>query len=1151
MLQRDTDSEMPLISGTLTSPFHLRTDRLEKIKANLPDKIKQMLNSGNYSDVDVSQFLADTPANAWHGMKLEQLPTMGKEKMAQLLEAGKDKIPKRVYDQLQELRTAAFTTPTEALNQLKEKFQACKNVMAEMAGAKPMMEGGAEASAGQGNCQENRRNLQILQMSLGKPQMWTKANVTAMNHLVLTFPPKAIQKITNATVLTEIERILQLCTVSRPPAECPPKWVVERMQAVVGRQKYGPPRQWTSANITSMGGIGKVPRRVIPALSASTLTETKADILALNLEGREAWMVTKALAKAEKVMDMTVEDTKTWINGLGSLKAFVTRGDVSAAAAANADIKAILLANAKAKATDLPALAAKQTLMAEWKGKNVASLTEEDVNKIGGALLVQAPPNVVQKLAKNGVLKGQQLQQAAEALYSAEGPGFQGKARELINAMLDANDNNLGSLPESVYPLLDGSQLEGADNTLLEKLLNEAKKKNVQLTADQAAVFPAVFVPGNMLNMPATVKSGVSTKALGDLSTTNLKDFTKGLPSTAPASLMAAKNAWAGKTKITAADVKSNMDVLHLLPPSAAMKVEQADVTAVLEMMAEAPMQPSMTVCRVMKDKLMQVLKNNTGVDEPDEAALILTPTELENTPPCVLAALGPEALDKMSPQQMEMIMSRMVARKNNMCITKATRQLILNRGLGDRSELDGADIEMLGEAALDLSADRIRSLSKSGAEMLVQIANTAFSSGMKPCMTSSERSALAAAVQKAKGPFDQWEDAKDVCCLQQLLEASQFNMIPPDVSSSCTCPPPPPGSENVIDSLESMCAAEIGEGAVEESLEAEAELEEMQVEAGLKVLGDFSTTARRRKRSNGITACDRAAVGGAAVLSVSEIQAMAAADVVACLPDLTQTKMDEDKAKAIIKKVTEARGNLTALQTSDLLQLDWAFMGMMPSEVAELPTLSEELVVSNLGKYWDVEEDTLKAMASKVVTDFMAPESMTGNQLTKVNQLVCGFTEEQVNSIKADAFSSAVVTLAWLEDCPDGVVRALAAKASSTYGDFSTWDAAKMSELGKLVGGLNPEDLKSIPAEAYAGLTPEGMAAIPPEAVGVLEVKQLNNLDTMTAMAITDDQKAKFNDEMKEALEYLLPKSGNGAIETAVMSMTTLVLLVTLNLLA
>lgn len=49
---------------------------------------------------------------------------MGKEKMAQLLEAGKDKIPKRVYDQLQELRTAAFTTPTEALNQLKEKFQA-------------------------------------------------------------------------------------------------------------------------------------------------------------------------------------------------------------------------------------------------------------------------------------------------------------------------------------------------------------------------------------------------------------------------------------------------------------------------------------------------------------------------------------------------------------------------------------------------------------------------------------------------------------------------------------------------------------------------------------------------------------------------------------------------------------------------------------------------------------------------------------------------------------------------------------------------------------------------------------------------------------------------------------------------------------------
>lgn len=37
-------------------------------------------------------------------------------------------------------------------------------------------------------------------------------------------------------------------------------------------------------------------------------------------------------------------------------------------------------------------------------------------------------------------------------------------------------------------------------------------------------------------------------------------------------------------------------------------------------------------------------------------------------------------------------------------------------------------------------------------------------------------------------------------------------------------------------------------------------------------------------------------------MLSVSEIQAMAAADVVACLPDLTQTKMDEDKAKVRAK---------------------------------------------------------------------------------------------------------------------------------------------------------------------------------------------------------------------------------------------------------
>ncbi|XP_069981074.1 uncharacterized protein [Penaeus vannamei] len=1128
-----------------------KDDLLEKIKANLPDKIKQMLNSGNYSDINVAEFLADTPPRAWHALKLEQLPTMGKAKMTELLQSGKDKIPKRVYDQLQEMNTSVFTTPAEALALLRGKLQACKNVFAEMAGVKPMAEGGDGATADPGTCQDNRRQLQILQRMLGKPNMWTKGNVTEMGTLVLSLPPKAIEMVNNVTVLNEIERILQTCTVSRPPTDCPPKGLVNRMQGVIALKKYGRPSQWTAANITSMGGVEKIPRSAIPALQDKTLTDIKADLIKLNVKGQEGWMVTKALAKAEKVMDKTPAETKTWIDGLGTLKPFVTRGDVSAAAAENADVKAILLANAKAKTMDMPARALKQTLRAELKGKPVANITEADIAAIGGALLVQAPPNVVQQLAKKGVLKGDQLQQAAEGLFSAEGPGFRGKARELMKAMLDANSNNVENLPPSVYPLLDGAQLEGQKNTVLENLLAEAKKQNVDLTADQAAVFPVAFVPGDMLNMPPTVKSGVSTKALGGLSTANLKDFTKGLPANAPASLMAAKTAWGGKTKITANDVKTNMDLLNLLPPSAAMKVEQADVTAVLEMMASAPRQPSMTVCRVMKDKLMEVLKNNTGVDEPDEAALILTPTEVENTPPCVLAALGPEALDKLPREQMEMIMGRMVARDNSMSMTKSARQRILDRALGDKTELNTGDIEMMGKAALDLPAERIRSLSMAGAELLVNLANDAFSSGMAPCLSSAERSAMADAVKKVKGEFSEWQDAKDVCCLMGFLEASQFNMIPADVASSCTCPPPPPGTQDVIDSLESMCVSEMGEKAVKETMEAAEDLEERQIEAALKNLGDFSTAARRRRRrSTGITACDRAAVGGASVLTASEIQAMTAADVGSCLSDLTQAEMDADKAKAIISKMKTLRGNLTALTKNDLLRLDWAYKGLMASEVDQLPVLSDALVVSNLGMFWDMAEDTLKAAAAKVIKDFKAPAEMNGEEVAKVNQLVCGFTKAQAESITTDAFSSAVVTLRQLEDCPDEVIRALAAKAKASYGAFSTWDAAKLSELGMLVGGLNPEDLKDIPAEAFAGLTPEGMQSISPEAVGVLEVKQINNLDTLTAMAITDEQKAKFTGEMKEALEFLLPKKGSGAMETAVMSLTTLLLLVSVNLL-
>lgn len=46
-----------------------------------------------------------------------------------------------------------------------------------------------------------------------------------------------------------------------------------------------------------------------------------------------------------------------------------------------------------------------------------------------------------------------------------------------------------------------------------------------------------------------------------------------------------------------------------------------------------------------------------------------------------------------------------------------------------------------------------------------------------------------------------------------------------------------------------------------------------------------------------------------------------------------------------------------------------------------------------------------LKALAAKVVKDFKAPAGMNGEELSKVNQLVCGFTKQQADSITTEAF--------------------------------------------------------------------------------------------------------------------------------------------------
>lgn len=144
------------------------------------------------------------------------------------------------------------------------------------------------------------------------------------------------------------------------------------------------------------------------------------------------------------------------------------------------------------------------------------------------------------------------------------------------------------------------------------------------------------------------------------------------------------------------------------------------------------------------------------------------------------------------------------------------------------------------------------------------------------------------------------------------------------------------------------------------------------------------------------------------------------------------------------------------------------------------------------------------------------------------LGNIICGLNNKIVNSIfetDASLFIDTSKVLGTLEGCGNEVLSTLAAHAvrPGNYGPPRLWSQEDVQTVGVVFGGLKPDAISTIPADAMQGLTPLAVKSLPAASILALTSDQLAKLSYSAAVAFTPAQAHNFSPSQSDALKSVL----------------------------
>ncbi|XP_046353090.2 uncharacterized protein LOC124132950 [Haliotis rufescens] len=274
------------------------------------------------------------------------------------------------------------------------------------------------------------------------------------------------------------------------------------------------------------------------------------------------------------------------------------------------------------------------------------------------------------------------------------------------------------------------------------------------------------------------------------------------------------------------------------------------------------------------------------------------------------------------------------------------------------------------------------------------------------------------------------------------------------------------------------------------------------------------SPGVRKRRAATSTSTCTvlKDFQGQLGFLTESSVQDMTPTDLVDCLDEFQNVSLSDDVLVVLAGKLTAADGlgDPSTWENGDIAGCG-KLLDALPASDIEAINFNEQAMAAinhiNLSKRTDI--------VSSYLTDNSISDTstLTASTLSKMGNLLCGYTVAQIDALNQDEAYKAAKDLCHIACLSKEQLQAFGTKIAASVGnDWASVDPYVVDAMGVCMGGVPSTSLNTLTSEQISNLQPKAINSMPAEVFAeVFDASELQLLSSDQANVVTEEQKAQL----------------------------------------
>ncbi|KAK0046212.1 protein starmaker-like isoform X1, partial [Biomphalaria pfeifferi] len=259
---------------------------------------------------------------------------------------------------------------------------------------------------------------------------------------------------------------------------------------------------------------------------------------------------------------------------------------------------------------------------------------------------------------------------------------------------------------------------------------------------------------------------------------------------------------------------------------------------------------------------------------------------------------------------------------------------------------------------------------------------------------------------------------------------------------------------------------------------------------------------------------------GSANQVDPQTLTAMKDEDFKNCLSTLGAiSDWSAESLTTLVNKAKQVLNETKQWTNGQIKRLGSLVSGLVPTEIQDLQLTGVD-AMNSIGKHGRLSTEQLRAgfLRWMNLTGKQNVKQITPGEFSSLSEFLCALDVSEIEKIDETSFKRLVEVIGRTVSCTPPQHGAYVKKAFSIFGaDVSLWHPAVVGDMGVLLAGFSPDQIKSINSKQLSLIQPKVIPRLPNDIINAFTVDQLKALSTNQANAVTDVQyKALTADQQK-----------------------------------